>query len=343
MQKTIFVVDDNDTNLAMAEETLEEQYRVMTLPSAARMFSLLEKITPDLILLDIEMPEMDGFEALKLLKTNDKYADIPVIFLTSMTDASTEVHGFQLGVVDFITKPFSAPVLLNRIKTHLDIDGLIRERTAKIERLQNGIVLVLADMVENRDKGTGGHVERTAAYIGILINAMLARGVYADDIQGMDLDSLVSSARLHDVGKITVPDAILNKPGKLIDEEFVIMKTHCSEGERIIDQIVSRTGNVEFLQNAKRFACCHHERWDGKGYPNGLAGEGIPLQGRIMAITDVYDALVSERPYKKPFTNDEAVRIIMEGAGTQFDPLIVQVFFEVRDKFEEIRRNCKGK
>jgi putative two-component system response regulator len=339
MQKTIFVVDDNDTNLAMAEETLEDHYRIMTLPSAAKMFTLLEKVTPDLILLDIEMPEMDGFEALQNLKENSKYADIPVIFLTSMTDASTEVHGFQLGVVDFITKPFSAPVLLNRIKTHLDIDGLIRERTSKIEKLQNGIVLVLADMVENRDQGTGGHVERTATYIEILIKAMLARGVYADVLRGMDLDSLISSARLHDVGKITVSDAILNKPAKLTDEEFEIMKTHTTEGERIIDQIITRTGNVEFLQNAKKFACCHHERWDGKGYPLRLAVTDIPLQGRIMAIVDVYDALVSERPYKKPFTDEEAARIIIEGADTQFDPLITQVYSEIRDQFEAVRKN----
>ena len=339
MQKTIFVVDDNDTNLAMAEETLEDQYRVMTLPSAAKMFALLEKVTPDLLLLDIEMPEMDGFEALKNLKANNKYADIPVIFLTSMTDSSTEVHGFQLGVVDFITKPFSAPVLLNRIKTHLDIDGLIRERTAKIQQLQNGIVLVLADMVENRDQGTGGHVERTAAYIEILIKAMLERDIYADSLRNLDLASLVSSARLHDVGKITIPDAILNKPGKLTAEEFDVMKTHCLEGERIIDQIISRTGNVEFLQNAKKFASAHHERWDGKGYPHGLAGENVPLQGRVMAIVDVYDALVSERPYKKPFTEEEAVNIITEGAGTQFDPLIAKLFSEVTGKFSEIRRS----
>ena len=339
MQKTIFVVDDNDTNLAMAEETLEDQYRVMTLPSAAKMFALLEKVTPDLLLLDIEMPEMDGFEALRDLKANSKYADIPVIFLTSMTDSSTEVHGFQLGVVDFITKPFSAPVLLNRIKTHLDIDGLIRERTAKIQQLQNGIVLVLADMVENRDQGTGGHVERTASYIEILIKVMLERNIYADTLRNLDLASLAPSARLHDVGKITIPDAILNKPGKLTFEEFEIMKTHCLEGQRIIDQIVSRTGNVEFLENAKKFANAHHERWDGKGYPHGLAGENVPLQGRVMAIVDVYDALVSERPYKKPFTEEEAIRIIMEGAGTQFDPLIAHLFNDVTDKFSEVRRS----
>jgi putative two-component system response regulator len=339
MQKTIFVVDDNDTNLAVAEETLEEQYRVMTLPSAAKMFVLLEKVIPDLILLDIEMPEVDGFETLRRLKANSKYADIPVIFLTSMTDASTEASGFQLGVVDFIAKPFSAPVLLNRIKTHLNIDELIRERTAQLIRLQSGIVFVLADMVENRDHGTGGHVERTATYIEILIDAMVARKVYADEMHGMDMEALVSSARLHDVGKITVPDAILNKPGKLTYDEFNIMKTHCVSGERIIDQIVSRTETVEFLLSAKLFAGYHHERWDGKGYPYGLEETKIPVQGRIMAIVDVYDALVSERPYKKPFTEEEALGIIMDGAGRQFDPLIAEVFYEIKERFEAVRQN----
>jgi putative two-component system response regulator len=263
-----------------------------------------------------------------------------------MTDAEVEVRGFQLGVVDFITKPFSAPVLLNRIKTHLDIDDIIRERTgqlrqktAQLQNLQNALVFVLADMVENRDKGTGGHIERTAAYIHILIDAMVARGVYVNEIGELDRDLLISSARLHDVGKISISDIILNKPGKLTDEEYDVMKTHASEGERIIDQIVSRTdGVVEFLRNAKLFASTHHERWDGKGYPRGMAGASIPLQGRIMAIVDVYDALVSERPYKKALTSEEAFKIIMENAGTQFDPLIAEVFFGAKDLFEAIGR-----
>ncbi|MCL2756943.1 MAG: response regulator, partial [Coriobacteriia bacterium] len=229
MHKTIFVVDDNDTNLSMAKEALKEQYRVMTLPSAAKLFALLAKVMPDLILLDIEMPEMDGFEVLHRLKGDAIQADIPVIFLTSMNDPSVEVRGFQMGVVDFVTKPFSAPVLLNRIKTHLDIDELIRERTKElrerteqIQRLQNEIVHVLADMVENRDQGTGGHIERTTSYIKVLVEAMLRYGVYAEEIKAMDIDLLVSSARLHDVGKISISDTILNKPGKLSDKEYEI-------------------------------------------------------------------------------------------------------------------------
>jgi putative two-component system response regulator len=255
-----------------------------------------------------------------------------------MTDSSVEARGFQLGVIDFITKPFSAPVLINRIKTHLNIDELIKERTLQLQRLQNGIVFVLADMVENRDHVTGGHIERTTTYIKILIDAMVARGVYADMLNKMDLDLLISSARLHDVGKITISDTILNKPGKLTNEEFEIMKTHAAEGERIIEQIISRTDDVEFLRNAKLFAGYHHERWDGKGYPHGLEGLNIPLQGRIMAIVDVYDALVSERPYKKPFSQGRAVETIMENSGKQFDSLIADVFYEVREQFESVER-----
>ena len=342
MQKTIFVVDDNDTNLAMARDALKDQYRIMTMPSAAKMFSLLEKITPDLILMDIEMPEINGFEALRRLKTKALHANIPVIFLTNMTDASFEVRGFQLGVVDFITKPFSALVLANRIKTHLQIDEIIRERTTQIKRLKNAIVYCFADIVEKRDCETGGHIARTSNFIEILVNAMIAHGVHAEQLANMDLESLVSSARLHDVGKIAIPDNILNKPDKLSVEEFEIMKTHVAEGVEIINQMASRADDDVFLQNARLFAGYHHERWDGTGYPYGLAGTDIPLQGRIMAIVDVYDALVSERPYKKAFPVDKAIAIIMENAGTQFDPYIADVFFEIKDKFCVVNQNYQG-
>jgi putative two-component system response regulator len=335
--KTIFVVDDSDVNLSMAKEALKEHYRVMTLPSAAKMFTLMEKIKPDLILLDIEMPDTDGFEALRLLKRQPSHAEIPVIFLTSMTDTAVEVRGFELGVIDFITKPFSPLVLLNRIKTHLNIDELIKERTNQLQKLQNGIVYAMADIIENRDKDTGGHIDRTAIYIEILINAMFSKGVYVNEMSDWDLESVISSARLHDVGKISISDTILNKPAKLTDEEFAEMKKHAAEGERIIDKIVSRTENVEFLRNAKLFAGTHHERWDGKGYPLGLAEAAIPLQGRIMAIADVYDALVSERPYKKAFSAEEAERIITEGSGTQFDPFITNVFIDVKKQFAEVK------
>jgi putative two-component system response regulator len=335
--KTIFVVDDSDTNLTMAEAALEDQYRVMTMPSAASMFAFLEKVVPDLILLDIEMPEMNGFEALTKLKSKEKHSEIPIMFLTGRTDADVEARGFEMGAVDFVTKPFSAPVLLNRIKTHLDIDQVIRERTAQLHRLQNNIVSVLADMVENRDKGTGGHIERTSIYIKILIEEMKERGVYLDEIHDWDVEKIVSSARMHDLGKVSISDIIVNKPDKLTDEEYELIKTHTIEGEIIIDEMISKTGEDEFLKSARLFAGCHHERWDGKGYPRGLKGEKIPLQGRIMAIVDVYDALVSERPYKKAFSDEEAVQIIMDNAGVYYDPKIADVFFTVKDQFKAVR------
>ncbi|MCL2264689.1 MAG: response regulator [Treponema sp.] len=336
--KTVFVVDDSDTNLSMAEAALEHHYRVMTMPSAAKMFALLEKIIPDLILLDIEMPDMDGFTALKKLKKMHSYAALPVMFLTGRNDPEVEVLGFEMGAVDFVTKPFSAAVLINRIRTHLDIDDLIRDRTSQLSRLQNSIVSVLANIVENRDKQTGGHIERTSTYIKILVNEMKKRGIYTSEIESWDVDKIISSARMHDLGKISITDIIVNKPGRLTDDEFEIMKTHAMEGERIIDEIIAQTGEGEFLRNARLFAGCHHERWDGKGYPHGLKGEEIPLQGRIMAIVDVYDALVSERPYKRAFSDEEAVDIIMRSAGTHYDPKIAEVFFDVKDIFKAVRK-----
>jgi putative two-component system response regulator len=334
--KTVFVVDDSDTTLTMVERALEGYYRVMTLPSASKMFMLLEKVIPDLILLDIEMPEIDGLSALRKLKANNLFSHIPVMFLTGRTDPAIEVSGFELGAVDFVTKPFSAPVLLNRIRSHLDIEDIIHERTLQLVQLQDSVVSVLTNMVENRDKGTGDHIERTSMYIRILIDGMKANGLYLDDLNGWDVEKIIISARMHDLGKISISDSIINKPGKLTTEEFDIMKTHTTIGEKIIDEIIAQNGEVDFLNYAKLFAGFHHERWDGKGYPRGVRELDIPLQGRIMAIADVYDALVSERPYKKPFMHDEAVKIIMESTGMQYDPKIAEVFFELKDKFAEI-------
>ena len=364
--KTIFIVDDNDVNLSTAEKVLSKQYRTFTLPSASDMFELLNNITPDLILLDILMPQMNGFEAMQLLKGDGRYSDIPVIFLSGRNDAATEARGFEMGAVDFISKPFSEPVLLNRLRTHLEIEELIHERTAmlrqrtqKLQVLKNSIVSVLATMVESRDKYTGKHIERTTKYIKILLEAMLERGVYANEISlwniddavspahlpaagntpitkdAINLEYIIASARLHDIGKITITDLILNKPGRLTPEEFELMKTHADKGEKIIDTIISESGNEAFLENAKLFAGYHHERWDGTGYPHGLKGADIPLQGRIMAVVDVYDALISDRSYKSTFTHEKAVEIIKESRGTHFDPKIVDVFLEVSDLFRE--------
>ena len=339
MKKIIFVVDDNSTNLTVAEDALADIYQVIALPSAAVMFKALDKFNPDLILLDIDMPDMNGFEAMEKLSADERYKNIPVIFLTGLNDSASEAHGIELGAVDFIMKPFSEPVLLNRIKNHLFIDDLIRKRTAQLEErteqlemLKNGLVFTMADLVENRDQNTGGHIDRTAVHMQVLVETMVEQGVYKDEMQSWDLDSVISSARLHDLGKIAIPDSILNKPGKLTDEEFDVMKTHSLEGERIINNAINRTGDAVFLKNAKIIAAHHHERWDGRGYPYALSGENIPLQGRIMAIIDVYDALVSERPYKKAFSHEKAMEIIMEESGTHFDPKIADVFNSVNEK-----------
>jgi putative two-component system response regulator len=334
--KTIFVVDDSDTTLTMVERALENHYRVMTIESAQKMFLLLKKVIPDLILLDIEMPEMDGFTALEKLKADISFSHIPVMFLTGNTDPSIEVTGFEIGAIDFVKKPFSAAVLLNRVRTHLDIDGIIHERTLQLVHLQNSVVTVLANMVENRDRETGDHIERTSTYIKLLIDGMKPNGVYSDELKDWDVEKIIASARMHDLGKISISDSIINKPSRLTDEEFEIMKSHTIIGEKIIDEIIAQNGEVDFLTYAKLFAGFHHERWDGKGYPYGVRELDIPLQGRIMAIADVYDALVSERPYKKPFMHDEAVKIIMESAGMQFDPKIAEIFYELKDKFAEV-------
>jgi len=331
--KTIFIVDDNDTNLMAAKTALDGVYKTFALPSAEKMFKLAEKITPDLILLDVDMPEMDGFEAIWRLKSDTKLKSIPVVFLTAKHDAESEVHGFEMGALDFISKPFSQPVLIKRIEAHIETDKLIKDSQAAVRQTHNATISVLADMVENRDKVTGGHIERTQIYLEILVNKLLSAGVYASEMASWDLSLLLPSAQLHDVGKIAISDIILNKPGKLTDEEFKEIQMHCSYGESIIEQIIVKTRDDVFLHHAKMFAAYHHEKWNGRGYPRGLAGEDIPLQGRIMAIADVYDALVCERPYKKPFPHEKAVEIIKNDSGTHFDPKIVDAFLEIADEF----------
>lgn len=331
--KTIFIVDDNDTNLMAAKTALDGSYKTFAVPSAEKMFKLAEKITPDLILLDVDMPVMDGFEAMRILKSDTALKSIPVVFLTAKHDAESEVRGFEMGALDFVNKPFSQPVLIKRIEMHIETDKLIKESQAAVREIHNATISVIADMVENRDKVTGGHIERTQLYLEILVNELLNTGIYEKEMVSWDLSLLLPSAQLHDVGKIAISDVILNKPGKLTDEEFLEIQHHCAYGEHIIDQIILKTKDDSFLHHAKMFAGYHHEKWNGKGYPRGLDGENIPLQGRIMAIADVYDALVCERPYKKPFTHEKAVEIITNDSGTHFDPKIIEVFVNIAAEF----------
>jgi len=346
-KKLIILVDDNPANLRIGKNVLAEKYAVATAPSAEKMFSLLENNNPAMILLDVDMPEMNGYEAIKILKSKRQTKDIPVIFLTARTDSDDELEGLSLGAIDYIVKPFQPPLLLKRIEVHLLVEAqrkelqyfnknlqkMVEEKTESILELQNAMLKTMAELVECRDDITGGHIERTQRGIKILLEELEKSGVYRDETEGWDMSLLLQSCQLHDVGKISIDDRILKKPGKLSNEEFEEMKKHAIFGEQIIEKIETLAKESDFLNYAKIFAASHHEKWDGSGYPRGLKGDEIPLLGRIMAIADVYDALVSERPYKKAFSHDEAVRIIVEGSGTQFDSALIQVFVNAADQF----------
>nr|AGS54394.1 response regulator [uncultured bacterium contig00104] len=306
---------------------------------------MLEKNTPDLVLLDVEMPEMNGYEAIEIMKAKKETAKIPVIFLTAKSDNESELKGLSLGATDYIYKPFTPALLRKRIEMHLELVNLnnnlqemVDVKTKSIMDLKNAFLKTMAELVEYRDDVTGKHIERTTHYLKILIEALGKKGLHLEKVASWDLDLLLQSAQLHDIGKIVISDTILNKPDKLDQNEFEEIKKHTKFGEDIIEQIKKNTVERSFLELAKIFASAHHEKWDGSGYPNGLKGEEIPLEGRLMAIADVYDALISERPYKKAFTHEEAVDIILKGMGTHFDPELVNVFKDVSEQFKSISR-----
>ena len=296
------------------------------------------------------MPEMDGYEAIKRIKSNPDTKNVPIVFLTAKTEAANELEGLSLGAIDYITKPFSPPLLLKRIEVHLLVEEqknelknynenlmeMVKEKTKTVVNLQNAILKTVAEMVECRDDITGAHIERTQNYLQTLLEKIIEKGLYKDQVSSWDINIFVQSSQLHDVGKIMIKDSILQKPGKLTPEEFEEMKAHTIFGEMIINKISKSAVEDVFLRHAKVFAISHHEKWDGTGYPVGLAGEDIPLEGRLMAIADVYDALVSSRPYKKAFSHEKAVEIICEGKGSHFDPTLIDVFLSVEDKFKKI-------
>jgi putative two-component system response regulator len=344
----IVMVDDNPANLRIGKNVLSEKYTVITVPSAEKMFSLLENNKPVMILLDIDMPEMNGYEAIKILKSKPETKNIPVIFLTAKTELDDEIAGLSLGAVDYITKPFQPSLLLKRIEVHLLVEAqrielryfnenmqrMVEEKTQSIMELQNALLKTMAELVEFRDNITGGHIERTQHGIRVMLEALEKSGIYREETKNWDLNLLLQSSQLHDVGKISIDDNILKKPGELNEEEFDEMKKHASFGERIIEKIETLAKGSDFLDYAKIFAASHHERWDGKGYPRGLKGTDIPLLGRIMAIADVYDALTSARSYKNALSHEESVRIITEGSGTQFDPALIELFIQNAQKFK---------
>jgi putative two-component system response regulator len=351
----IMLVDDNVTNLTMGKNILKDKYNVFPMNSSSMLFELIDKVVPDLILLDIEMPDMNVFETIKKLKADSATSDIPIFFITSKNDPKSELEGLSMGAADYIFKPFSPPLLLKRIENQLmlvaqtkrlkeyneTLQVKIDEKTKQVLELQNAILRTVAELVEFRDDANSGHIERTQKYLKILIDAMIEKKVYWEEVSQWDLNFLIPSAQLHDVGKIAISDILLNKPSKFSKEEFELMKKHTIFGVAAIKEIERQTKENAFLYHAKIFAGTHHEKWDGTGYPRNLSGKSIPLQGRIMAIADVYDALISARPYKAPISIGVAERIIIGSAGTHFDPVLVEVFKIVAPKFAEIARLSK--
>ena len=349
-REIIIMVDDDVINLTVARNNLIGKYDVVTVPSGKKLFGILERVTPDLILLDIEMPDMDGYEAIKKLKSTGKTAHIPVIFLTAKIDPHDEVMGLNLGAVDYITKPFSKELLIKRIELHillekqkkelmkysLNLESEVDKKSRTVIELQVAILKTVAELVESRDKITGGHIERTQMYLRMLVEYMLEHGVYTEELLTWDIDLFILSSQLHDVGKISIKDDILMKPGVLTGEEFEEMKKHAEFGVNIIRKIEENTTENAFLQYAEVMAGSHHEKWNGTGYPYGRKGYEIPLMGRLMAIVDVYDALTNDRPYKKAFSHEKAVEIIREGLGTHFDPLIAEIFIKHEKEFGNI-------
>ena len=349
-RKTIFLVDDNLTNLTSGKNALAGEYNVFTFNSGERLLKMLERTRPDLILLDVEMPVMTGYDVIKIIKAKEDIAAIPIVYLTAKSDTESELEGLSLGAVDYIVKPFSPQLLRKRIEVHLLIESqkrelhhyntnleyMVAEKTKTVVELKNAVLRTVAELVECRDDITGGHIERTQKYLSVLLEAMVDVGLYKEEVEAWDVALVLQSAQLHDVCKIGISDSILKKPGKLTPQEFEEIKAHTTFGARIIEKIKKNTAEHEFLKYAKELAATHHERWDGKGYPKGLKGREIPLSGRLMAIADVYDALVSVRPYKKAFSHEEAVAILMEGRGTQFDPALVDIFHTISGTFNEI-------
>ncbi|MDR2571843.1 MAG: response regulator [Oscillospiraceae bacterium] len=362
-KKTIIMVDDNLSNLTIGANALDPYYNLITLNSGARLLKALEKISPDLILLDVNMPDMNGFETISFLKRKKEYYHIPVIFLTAKSDSDSELEGLSLGAVDYIAKPFTPPLLLKRIELHMLIESQraellrqqkvliaqknelerfnanlqerVNEKTRTVLELQNTLLGTMANLVERRDNDTGNHIERTQNYLRILLNALWVNDAYWDEVNTWDIELLLQSAQLHDVGKISIDDSILRKPGKLTTEEYDKIKEHTEIGTKIIENIEVKASRQAFLEQARMLALTHHEKWDGSGYPRSLKGEEIPLQGRLMAIADVYDALISDRPYKEAFSHEHAVEIIKSESGSHFDPALVEIFLSVADKFKE--------
>lgn len=356
--KTILVVDDEPINIMVLSDLLKSTYRVIAAKNGEQALQRAQgDAKPDLILLDVMMPGMDGFEVCNLLKASPLTAGIPVIFVTAMNEEVDEMKGLDVGAVDYITKPISPAIVTARVKAHLALKSAqdelsrqneilelkVQERTAELTVAKDVTIMALASLAETRDNETGNHIRRTQFYVKVLAQDLVDNGLHEDLLTPENIELLYKSAPLHDVGKVGIPDNILLKPGKLTDEEFEVMKTHPVIGAEALSEaeLDISDHDTSFLRYAREISLTHHEKWDGSGYPQGLSGTSIPLSGRLMAVADVYDALISKRVYKPAFDHDEAKEIILKGKGSHFDPDIVDSFFRQEQTFIEISNKFK--
>ncbi len=350
-QPSILVIDDTPGNLSLLNQLLREHYRVRLANSGPRGLELAALAPPDLILLDIMMPDMDGYQVFQRLQSDPATRRIPVIFLTAKVGAEDEERGLAMGAVDFIHKPIAPSVVLARVRTHLQIrhwqtfledksawlQQEVESRVSEVFRLQEATIRVMVSLAEFRDECTGNHIRRAQDYVRLLADYLSRQPRDAGFLTPEQIDRIAKASPLHDIGKIAIPDHILLKPGRHTPEEFAIMQTHSVKGESmLLRSLHEMGGDNAMLRFACQIARSHHERWDGGGYPDGLAGEAIPLAARLMAVADVYDALRSRRPYKKAFDHAEAVDIIVQGKGSHFDPLLVEAFLALQGVFSEI-------
>ena len=340
----LLIVDDTPANIKVLNDLLREDCAIAVATSGPRALELAwGEETPDLVLLDIMMPDMDGYEVISRLKAHPRTKDVPVIFVTAMSDEEDEAKGLALGAVDYITKPYRAGLVKARVRNHLelkrhrdDLAAMVRERTTELALTKAVTIESLATLAETRDPETGGHIRRTQHYVRVLAERLRQEHPAEWVLDDATVELLFLSAPLHDVGKVGVPDHILLKPDRLTDEEFAIMKQHTVYGRDALALAEARLGQNSFLRLGAEIAYSHHERWDGSGYPLGLKGKDIPAPGRLMALADVYDALISRRVYKLPYPHTQAVTIIVGGRGSHFDPAVVDAFLVEAERFRAV-------
>jgi putative two-component system response regulator len=340
MDNTILIIDDTEENIDILVDLLYKEYNLLVALDGYKGLELAKNNKPDLILLDVMMPGINGYEVCKQIKSLEETKNIPVMFLTALSDDKNEANGISIGAIDFIKKPFNPSIVISRIKNYMMIkqyqnklEDMVIERTRKVEKTKDVIIKAMGVLAEFRDPETGAHIQRTQFYVLALANHLKKHPQFKSYLTDDVIEALFKSAPLHDVGKIAVPDDILQKPGKLSAEEFEVMKKHARQGKLAIESLEDDLPGELFIKYAIEIAFTHHEKWNGTGYPRGIKGEAIPISGRIMALADVYDALISKRVYKPAFTHEAARKIIIEGRGKQFDPILVEAFLELENEF----------